>query len=155
MKITATSLLFINLPDHKSQKHTPQTSAVRARVPSDEGQAATRVRGAASPRAHGNVRAPGTRQNRTRCSSWRPQFLTRALRSAGSLTPGVTMHTMLNYNVTNSERHQMFPKSITLGRKVKMSDSYGQHELLNEKPNCLAYILNETRALFSRRKIYM
>lgn len=36
-----------------------------------------------------------------------------------------------------------------------MSDSYGQHKLINEKPNCLACIHNETRALFSvKKKIY-
>lgn len=73
LKITVTSLLFINLPDRKSQKHPSQTSAARARVPPDGCAAArsaarTRACGSASPGARGNVRAPGTRQTRTRRS---------------------------------------------------------------------------------------
>lgn len=79
--------------------------------------------------------------------------LKRALRIVGLIILGVTVDTMLHWWC---DKQRMSPNTPQVhhirDRKVKMSDSYGQRKLFDEKPNCLVYVHNEIRAFFPMKK---
>lgn len=166
LKITVTSLLLIHLPDHKRQKRISRMSPV------PETGAFWATAAARSEPAETGAAVPPLFQAGETLILWSHQVLweqqdaevtldgvlhslRKALRFVRLFIPGVTMDTLL---ICWSEKQRMTPNIPQIhyirDRKVKMSDSYGQRKLLNEKPNCFAVSTMKLELSFLWKEIY-
>ena len=149
LKITVPSLLLINLPAHKSRNTFPHVSMSATARSWTCSTAPTKFQ------FSDHIRCSGHNRIRELILGGALSSLKRALRTAGLFILGVTMDTMLHWWCDKQWMSPNTPQAHHIrDRKVKMSDSYGQRKLFDEKPNCLAYVHNEIRAFFPIKKVY-